>query len=322
MNDESIAIVTEDSDSVVDYVENGIPAIIRNGCQDWPALLRWTPEHFCEMYGTLPIRYRVSPSGIHPNLQSEQDRPQETIRTTLGTFVNMLREESTDKSSGKYYLTGDVKTFTVTKARTVREGAHSLLEDILIPKIIPQDDIAHIGFWLSPPSARTWLHYETGGNQMFFAQVRGTASITMFSPDQLSMIYPFPVSRAKAVNFSRVNIATPDYDRFPRFSEAKRLQGTLRAGDILFIPSFWFHSIQSCDEFNLNVSVSWPCRHAILSLTALRSAVLFQMMQILRRITPNTSGLVNSDGIMIDDANATLSLLTAAISTFERMHYF
>lgn len=44
---------------------------------------------------------------------------------------------------------------------------------------------------------------------------------------------------------SPVDITDPDLKRFPRFANAKRLQCVLKPGDVLFMPSFWWHEVQS-----------------------------------------------------------------------------
>ena len=44
---------------------------------------------------------------------------------------------------------------------------------------------------------------------------------------------------------SPVDILKPDYNRFPKFSQAKRLECVLKPGDALFMPAFWWHEVQS-----------------------------------------------------------------------------
>ena len=44
---------------------------------------------------------------------------------------------------------------------------------------------------------------------------------------------------------SPVDIVNADLQRFPKFSAAGRLQCSLRPGDVLFMPAFWWHEVQS-----------------------------------------------------------------------------
>lgn len=256
------------------------PVIVQNGCLNWPATSRWCPDYLQNHYGTLPIRYRESKTGIHPDLTEEHAPPRETIASTLSAFLRILDGRFSCDHKTSYYMTGDIKTMTLAKGRSRRGDALGLLEDILLPG--PCESMAHVGLWISPDNSHTWLHYDSGGVCTFFAQIRGAASVTMFSPDQLPLLYPFPVSCAKALNFSRVNIAAPDLTRFPGFSEANGLEGKLHEGDVLFIPWFWFYSVRNSAPLNINVSMSIHCKGVPLSLTSLRSAILIQAMRILR----------------------------------------
>ncbi len=47
---------------------------------------------------------------------------------------------------------------------------------------------------------------------------------------------------------SPVDILKPDLEKFPNFSKARRLKCTIRPGDILFMPAFWWHEVQSVPD--------------------------------------------------------------------------
>lgn len=44
---------------------------------------------------------------------------------------------------------------------------------------------------------------------------------------------------------SPVDILKPDYSRFPLFGDTYPLNCTLEEGDVLYLPSFWWHEVQS-----------------------------------------------------------------------------
>ncbi|XP_052226244.1 uncharacterized protein LOC127841457 [Dreissena polymorpha] len=44
---------------------------------------------------------------------------------------------------------------------------------------------------------------------------------------------------------SPVDITNPAFERFPLFGEVRPLNCTIEEGDVLFIPSFWWHEVQS-----------------------------------------------------------------------------
>jgi len=88
--------------------------------------------------------------------------------------------------------------------------------------------------------------------------------VTLFDPHQNENLYEAHIPEAKLSfhpdnqSFSRdhllestsmvmspVDIASPDLRRFPLFSRAKRLHCVIRPGDVLFMPAFWWHEVQS-----------------------------------------------------------------------------
>jgi hypothetical protein len=48
--------------------------------------------------------------------------------------------------------------------------------------------------------------------------------------------------------YSPVDISRPDYARFPKLRKARGFNCTLRAGDALYIPSYWWHEVLTYDD--------------------------------------------------------------------------
>lgn len=44
---------------------------------------------------------------------------------------------------------------------------------------------------------------------------------------------------------SPVDVKKPDFQRFPNFAKTKPINCTITRGDILFMPSFWWHEVNS-----------------------------------------------------------------------------
>ena len=58
---------------------------------------------------------------------------------------------------------------------------------------------------------------------------------------------------------SLVDFSQPDWARFPRFAQAWEAaeQATLEPGDAIFIPSMWFHHVESLEAVNLLINAWW-----------------------------------------------------------------
>lgn len=88
----------------------------------------------------------------------------------------------------------------------------------------------------------TPAHYDEQHN--FFCQVEGHKRCILFHPDQFECLYPYPVSHP-CDRQSQVDFEHPDYNRFPKFKDAKGWEAIVRPGDILYIPMYWWHHIES-----------------------------------------------------------------------------
>ena len=79
--------------------------------------------------------------------------------------------------------------------------------------------------------------------------------------------------------------ARPDLDRFPKFAEAAAhaRAAAMEPGDALFIPSMWWHHVESTSSFNLLVNYWWCTSPASMGTP---SDALLHAMLALRDLPP------------------------------------
>jgi len=107
-------------------------------------------------------------------------------------------------------------------------------------------------------SSRIAPHFDESDN--IACVVSGTRRFTLFPPDQVGNLYPGPVDTTVAGQpTSLVDLANPDLERFPRFSEALDHAQTaeLQPGDAIYIPALWWHGVESTGPFNVLVNYWW-----------------------------------------------------------------
>lgn len=136
--------------------------------------------------------------------------------------------------------------------------------DTAFPGLRPPNDLAVLaGF---NPLVSLWL-----GNRMQVAThfdlpdniacvVAGRRRFTLFPPDQVANLYIGPLDLTPAGQpVSLVDHARPDLGRFPRYAQAlgQAQVVDLLPGDALFIPSQWWHGVESLAPINALVNFWW-----------------------------------------------------------------
>lgn len=88
----------------------------------------------------------------------------------------------------------------------------------------------------------------------------GRRRFTLFPPEQIANLYIGPLDYAPTgAPMSLVQLATPDFQRYPKFRTAlaASVSAELAAGDAIYIPPLWWHHVESLESFNLLVNYWW-----------------------------------------------------------------
>jgi hypothetical protein len=127
--------------------------------------------------------------------------------------------------------------------------------------------------------ARVAAHHDLPDNLACVAV--GHRRFTLFPPQETANLYVGPLEFTPAGQpISLVDFAKPDYSRFPRFADALKSARTagLGPGDAIFIPSMWWHHIESLDSFNVLVNYWW--RQSPMYMDSPIAALMFALMTV------------------------------------------
>ena len=209
---------------LADYVHRNRPVVVTGAITEWPALRKWTPAYFKERFGPKPVAVSY----------------QETM--PFDQFIDGVMA-SDEAHPGPYMF---------------RLFLHENLPEALAD-VIPQNVYAFPRRYASPLMRAQWrrpdgylklliggvgskfpvLHYDGDNAHATITEVYGDKEFVMYPPEDGALLYPNP----KQPNRSLVDDPnTPDLGRFPLVARARRHRAVLRPGDMVFVPSRWWHT--------------------------------------------------------------------------------
>lgn len=168
---------------------------------------QWGLDDLAERFGSVPLRKSPTTGKVE----------------TFGEFVAACRSSG----AGRVYTNGCA----------VPAAFDALLE---FPFFRPQDYSAS-RLWFGRKCDRliTRLHRDFANS--FLGHIWGTKRMYLYHPDQIDFLYMVPSHNNYQI--SRIDPLEPDYERFPLLAHAKPLVIDLEPGDLLIIPTGWFHCV-------------------------------------------------------------------------------
>ncbi|CAM9872984.1 unnamed protein product [Discosporangium mesarthrocarpum] len=220
----------------------------------------WDLESLAREQQGIEVTVNVTPNGMGDSL-IEQDgggmmfvKPEER-RMAFEAFADMLSNPLEHRGGIPYYS---------QQNDCLRTEFPKLAEDV--PPFL---DFAKEAFRNEPDAVNLWIgderavsslhkdHYEN-----MFCVVRGEKIFTLLPPSDVLFLYEqeYPQGRylqdgkggpfrahlegeEQSVKWIPVDPACPDLERYPLFRYASPIQCTVREGEMLYLPSLWFHRV-------------------------------------------------------------------------------
>lgn len=85
-------------------------------------------------------------------------------------------------------------------------------------------------------------HYDGGRN--FVSLLRGAKRYILLPPSECKLLYLWPKKHPEG-RHAKADWSKLDLDKYPDMAKAKATEVVVRAGEVLYIPSYWFHYIVS-----------------------------------------------------------------------------
>ncbi len=230
---------------------DGLPVIVTDATEHWPARSKWTFEFFKTAYGS---DFATAPLGLYSDVAK---------LTKLGAYIDYL--DTPDKELPGFWV--DAKD---RRPLQIVPGPHAVLPYLLgwfafqkHPELY--DDIKpgpyFVNDWLlalnptlrdmfdwmcgrqcwavyiGPKGALSKLHQDFWHSHAYLAQIQGTKRAILFSPADSEFLYR-----------GQVDPEQPDLERFELFDRVTAYECVIEPGDMLFIPPDWWHCVRTLEK--------------------------------------------------------------------------
>lgn len=256
------------------YVATRTPVVIEGALAGWPASQKWNLAYLSSVLGDSTITLRHSRTKYHPDLFTPGAPKPERRQVEIREFLELLysgraRDEGV-------VLAGDLNML-LSGYDNVDAGLAPLAEDLEVPPLFDAERLRSIGIWMSPSGIVAPLHYDRDGSHNLNAQVQGEKRAVLVSPRHL--LAPFSAANeaqrdADMVHFSSVCVDDIETSELPAFRAASYVETILTPGDLLFIPSYWWHSLYHRGAVNINVTFWWAPEELELTRTSFRQQLV------------------------------------------------
>ena len=233
--------------------ESAEPLILRGLVRDWP-LTKLGLESFDEasnyilkFYENRPVNVALGDSETSGRVFYNEDFTgfnYKSLKVGMDKLLEKIGEHKEDTAPPAMYMASTMVDQWLPGFR--KEN------DIDVPGADPL-----VSIWMGNRS-RIGAHYDLPDN--IACSVIGRRRFTLFPPDQISNLYPGPLDFSPGGQaISVVDFHNPDYQRFPKFRSAleNAQLAELEPGDAVFVPSMWWHHVESLDPFNVLINYWW-----------------------------------------------------------------
>lgn len=216
---------------IKEYVKTATPVVITELTDSWPAREKWGTEYFKQTIGDTIVPLYSSKPATGKKKQDEAN-----IHLPIGEYLDKLLKGENDLRIFFY---------------NILAGAPDLLNDFSYPdcglKFFKRLPVLFVG----GKDAKVQMHYDIDlANNLLF-HFGGRKRVLLFPPEQTRFMYRVPYSFS---SLHKIDFSDPDFERFPALKQLRGQTAELSHGDVLFIPSgFWHYVIYDDIGYSLSL---------------------------------------------------------------------
>jgi len=239
-----IDVLTEfDEDLIRREYLNQKPYVLKNVGSKWAAM-KWDFESIKELCGSTAVwAYQYDRnSSLSYIMQAMLLRK----RMTVSTFLN------------DYFQKGAAATWSLKECHEIFEDNPQMLKDVDFKSIFtgPTDIPAWTYFWIGNPDSSIGLHSDVCEFNNLY-QIIGTKKWKFYPPHDKDNLYMETKTTVEGGLYSPLDVfKTVDLQKYPNYAKATEYEVIIGPGDILYVPSGWWHAVYSQTA---TMSVNYVC---------------------------------------------------------------
>jgi hypothetical protein len=211
------------------------PVIFQGLTDDWPARTKWSMAYLRERFGDRQVPVLPTKNGF---MEHDAKSGLHFQWLKVNQYLDLLQSGS---DPGSYLIS------------PLHVSLPELLDDVVDPIYSRHRPLKLSRFWLSAPGTSTPLHHDLLDN--FFVQIVGRKRFNLYPPADSPWLYSNSF-RSGLPNFSQFDPERPDWAKFPLARGVTPIEVILEPGDMLFLPSRWWHQPRSL-ELSMSVNFWW-----------------------------------------------------------------
>jgi [protein]-arginine 3-hydroxylase / protease len=226
------------------------PVIFESALADWRCTKEGSEEYLKKAAGSVEIVASVSQEPLFQgNPKTGHYTANQMRKMKFGDFLDAISANAPE--SERLYA----------HKQNLFDTLPALREDIRIPEVIRDRTFVGVNLWMGPRGSITQLHHDFNDN--LFTMVRGRKRVIMFDWKEEGVgRFPFKSMGGRSSwHLSDVGSADRvDIALHPDFPHAERIEVIVEPGDMLYIPNFWWHEVESLDQPSISLSMWWGDR--------------------------------------------------------------
>jgi hypothetical protein len=228
-----------------EYVSRWRPVVIRGASREWAAHTKWSDDSYLlERWGKADVTIFTAPNpqGFHPRSHEARGRAQHAA-----TLAELIRSDGKNESVKAHFLgTGGL----------LDSMAEDIQDDWLYESTLPPIYYPKRRVFIHRGGISLWHRHPVDDHLTF--QVRGSKDFALLDPLQSETL--------ASINRNELYSFDIDHAKYPRWRSIRPLCARLNAGDAIYLPPLWWHTVVPVDQrLGITLASTWgSSRQAIL----------------------------------------------------------